>query len=177
MPKLPKDILIERILNELKVCKRHFKHNFFIMSKSLNEFPIEVDVEMFNTPAPIRHGSRIETKYEHKFTLMIPEDYPYHKPTVKWKTEIFHPNIMHPKNGGFVCTNLLTRWNFKSTLKMFIKGIESLLSNPNPMNPFETPSCSHAADYFKENDFKPPGIVETKKSLPKIIKKDKITNE
>ncbi len=170
MSKLPKDILIERILNELKVCKRHFKHNFFIMNTSLNEFPIEVEVEIFNTPAPAWHGGKVETKYEHKFTLIITEDYPYRKPSVRWHSDIFHPNIMHPKDGGFVCTNLLARWNFKSTLKMFIKGIESLLSNPNPENPFETKSCTQAAEYFKNYKFNPPGIVETKKKLPKIIK-------
>jgi ubiquitin-protein ligase len=170
MANLPKDILIERILNELKVCKRHFKHNFFIMNKSLNEFPIEVDVEMFNTPAPIWRGGKMEIKYSHKFILMIPDDYPFRKPMVRWQTNIFHPNIMHPKNGGFVCTNLLTRWNFKSNLKMFIKGIESLLANPNPQSPFETPSCSRAAEYFRENKFNPPGIVETKKKLPRIVK-------
>lgn len=170
MSKLPKDILIERIVNELKVCKRHFKHNFFIMNKSLNEFPIEVEVEIFNTPAPIKHGGKVETQYDHKFILIITEDYPYRKPSVRWHSKIFHPNIMLPKDGGFVCTNLLARWTFKSNLKMFIKGIESLLSNPNPENPFETSSCQQAADYFREFTFCPPGIVETKKHLPKIIK-------
>jgi ubiquitin-protein ligase len=140
------------------------------MNKSLNEFPIEVDVEMVNTPAPVRLGGKIETKYEHKFTLIITEDYPYRKPSIHWKTELFHPNIMEPKFGGFVCTNLLTRWDFKSNLKMFIKGIESLLSNPNPNNPFETPTCAQASKYFKEHQFNPPGIVETKKQLPKIVK-------
>ena len=170
MPKLPKDVLIERILNELKVCKRNFKHNFYIMNKSLNEFPIEVYVEMTSTPAPVWHAGKVETKYEHKFKMLIGEDYPYRKPAVRWQSEIFHPNIMMPQNGGFVCTNILTRWNFKSNLKMFVKGIESLLANPNPDNPFETHSCSSASEYFKEHDFNPPGIIITKKQLPKIVK-------
>lgn len=169
MPKLPKEILIDRILNELVVCKRKFKHNFFIMNKSLNELPIEVDVEMFNTPAPVRHGKKVEIVYSHKFKLYITEDYPYKKPSVHWETDIFHPNIMDPIEGGFVCTNILSRWNFRSNLYMFIKGIEALLSNPNPDNAFETPTCEQAADYFKRYDFKPPEIVESKKKLPKII--------
>jgi ubiquitin-protein ligase len=170
MPKLPKEILIDRILNELMVCKRKFKHNFFIMSKSFNEFPIEIQVEMFNTPAPVWRGDHAEPKYEHNFKLLIPEDYPYRKPSVRWETDIFHPNIMEPKDGGYVCINLLSKWSFKSTLRMFVKGIESLLANPNPDNPFETTSCDRASDYFKRYDFKPPAVIETKKQLPKIIK-------
>ena len=169
MPRLPKEILIDRILNELMVCKRKFKHNFFIMNKSLNDFPIEIYVEMFNTPAPVWRNDRVEPKYEHKFKLYISEEYPYRKPSIRWITEIFHPNIMSPENGGFVCINLLTRWSFKSNLRTFIKGIESLLSNPNPDNPFETPSCAQASDYFKRYDFQPPTVIETKKNLPKII--------
>ncbi len=170
MPRLPKQILIDRILNELMVCKRKYRHNFYIMNKSLDELPIEIYVEMFNIPAPIWRDNKVETRYDHRFKMLIQDDYPYHKPSIRWRTEIFHPNIMSPKNGGFVCTNILSRWNFNSTLKMFIKGIESLLSNPNPDNPFETPSCKHATEYFKKYDFNPPAVVETKKQLPKIIK-------
>lgn len=173
MAKLPKEILIDRILNELMVCRRKFKHNFFIMNKSLQEFPIEIDVEMNNTPAPVWRRGKVEPKYEHRLKLIIPEDYPYRKPSVRWQTEIFHPNIMSPKNGGYVCINLLARWNFRSTLRKFVKGIESLLANPNPDNPFETPSCMRAAEYFKRYDFQPPSVIETGKQLPKIVKKKK----
>jgi ubiquitin-protein ligase len=169
MAKLPKEILVDRVLNELMVCKRKFRHNFFIMNRSLKEFPIEIEVEMFNTPAPIRRGGRVDIQYEHKFTLFITDEYPYRKPNVRWHSEIYHPNIMEPANGGYVCTNILSRWDFRSNLKKFIKGIESLLSNPNPDNPFDTPSCNHASDYFKRYDFKPPEIIETKKKLPKIV--------
>ena len=170
MSQLPKEVLIDRVLNELKVCKRKFKHNFFIMNKSLNELPIEIYVEMYNTPAPVRHGGKVEIRYNHRFKLFITEDYPYRKPSVRWQTEIFHPNIMSPRDGGYVCINLLARWNFRSTLMMFIKGIESLLANPNPDNAFETRTCEEAADYFKRYDFKVPEIVESKKHMPKIIK-------
>jgi ubiquitin-protein ligase len=169
MPKLPKEILIDRILNELMVCKRKFRHNFYIMNKSLNELPIEVDVEMLNTPAPVKRDGKVEINYNHRFKLFITEDYPYRKPNIRWESEIFHPNIMDPDEGGFVCTNILARWTFRSNLYKFIKGIESLLSNPNPDNPFETPSCEKASDYFKRYDFKPPEIVESKKSMPKIV--------
>ena len=172
MPTLPKEVLIDRVLNELMVCKRKFKHNFFIMNKSLKELPIEIEVEMFNTPAPVKHAGKVEIMYEHKFRLFITEDYPYRKPNVRWETSIFHPNIMDPEDGGYVCTNILASWTFKSNLMKFIKGIESLLSNPNPDNPFETPSCEQATDYFKRYDFKPPEIVESKKRMPKIVIED-----
>lgn len=35
-----------------------------------------------------------EERYEHKFTIYLPADYPTKAPIVKWHTPIFHPNIL-----------------------------------------------------------------------------------
>ncbi|MDH4123042.1 MAG: ubiquitin-conjugating enzyme E2, partial [Thermoplasmata archaeon] len=104
----------------------------------------------------------------HRFQIIITENYPYEKPIVKWQTPIFHPNIMEASDGGYVCTKLLENWDFKSTLSAFINGLEILLMNPNPENPFGSDSCTRAAEYFREHRYSPP-IVRLPKHDPKIV--------
>lgn len=74
---------------------------------------------------------------------------------------------MPPEEGGYVCTKLLEEWKFKSNLVTFIKGIETLLANPNPKNPFGTDTCTRAAEYFNKNPY----------IIPKVDKKPKIIGE
>jgi ubiquitin-protein ligase len=102
--------------------------------------------------------------------MEISEDYPYQKPLVIWATPIFHPNIMVPEDGGFVCTKLLENWGFDSNLLLFIKGIEALLSNPNPTSPYGTESCTRAAELFNRQPYVPPGgAPPPKRKLPRIV--------
>ena len=65
---------------------------------------------------------------------------------------------MDPDDGGYVCTKLLKDWSFNSNLFSFIKGLELLLSNPNPDDPYENDSCTRAAEYFNKNNYVPPEI-------------------
>ena len=115
-------------------------------------------VTLVNTPGPIFDGDKIRTKYTHKLEVIVTDDYPFQTPIVRWRSKIFHPNIMIPDDGGYVCTRLLDDWSFGSNLLSFIKGIESLLANPNPDNPYESKGCTEAAEYFNKNKFVPPEI-------------------
>jgi len=125
---------------------------------------MEVSITMIKTPGPIMHEQRIMHKYTHKLKIYITENYPYEKPIVRCQSEIFHPNIMIPDDGGYVCTRLLDDWCFSSNLMSFIKGLESLLTHPNPKNPYGSDSCTKAAEYFNKNPYKPPQILEAKKA-------------
>ncbi len=158
---LPKDLLIKRIKNELKECRKNCRHEF--KYKREIDFPFEIDVVLRDCPGPIWKNGKVETKYEHELKIIITDAYPYQKPIVRWKSDIFHPNIMPPEDGGYVCTKLLDKWTFNSTLSVFIKGIEVLLSNPNPKNPFENNECTKAAEHFNRNPYRPkrkPIIIE-----------------
>jgi len=101
--------------------------------------------------------------------MKITEEYPYEKPIVRWRTPIFHPNIMLPEDGGHVCTKLLDTWGFNSNLLAFIQGVESLLTNPNPLSPWGSKSCMAAAKYFNDTPYTPPTIVKTDEKGPKIL--------
>jgi len=114
-------------------------------------FPIELEIELVRVPGPIWDRGRQAWRYNHRFTVSIGLNYPYEKPAVRWLTPLFHPNIMMPEDGGHLCTKLLEDWRFNSTMITFIKGVESLLSRPNPASPFGTESCARAARHFSVN--------------------------
>lgn len=172
MPKLPKEILRKRLMQEIKMCKRKLTHGIKVDDPELKEFPITVEVKINKVPGPVVRNNRVTHKWDHRFTMRISEDYPYEKPVVRWQTEIFHPNIMMPADGGYVCTRLLDTWDFQSNLLSFIQAVESLLSNPNPRSPYGSESCMDAAHYFIDHNYMPPGIVSTTKGGPKIVSGD-----
>ncbi len=149
----------ERLIHEIELCNEVFDHEFEVRDPEFSEFPAIVFVTMKNIPGPILMGSRIIHNYIHRIRLEIPNEYPYHKPTARFLTDIFHPNIVPPKRGGWVCIKMLNDWDFSSNLKDLIQGIESLLINPNPFNPYRDETTIEAARYFLRNPYKPPKII------------------
>ena len=68
------------------------------------------------------------------FSIVFPDSYPYESPRVSFSTLIYHPNIFRP---GEIDIDILGR-KYSPTLKIrdLIKGIKSLLINPNHDLPF-----------------------------------------
>jgi len=153
---LPKDLLSSRLKNEIRECRKDFEHHFSISDPDFRKFPITIMVTLVNTPGPVMEGGKVRSRYNHKLKIIITEDYPFQTPIVRWRSKIFHPNIMPPSDGGYICTKLLDEWNFRSTLPAFIRGIESLLLNPNPDNPYDNDTCTKAAEYFNKHPYNPP---------------------
>ena len=153
---LPPDVLRKRLRNEVLICQRELRHHFSVSDPTLSDFPLVVNVHLLRVPGPAWDGVKVVDRFVHKMVILISEDYPSEKPIVKWQTPVFHPNIMPPEDGGYVCTKLLENWDFGSTLAVFIRGVESLLANPNPRNPFGCDSCTRAAAYFNRNPYVAP---------------------
>jgi ubiquitin-conjugating enzyme E2 C len=86
--------------------------------------------------------------------VIINEEYPYEKPRARWETPIFHPNIMPPEDGGYVCIKLLDKWSFGSTLLSFVKAVEHLVGNPNALNPFGMDLCIESSQFYLNNEAK-----------------------
>jgi ubiquitin-protein ligase len=158
---LPKNILRKRLKNEIELCKGNFDHEFEIEDPEFEDFPISILVTLKNIPGPVLSDNNIVHSFEHRLKIEISEEYPYHKPTARFLTEVFHPNIVPAKRGGWVCIKLLDDWDFSSNLVTFLKGIEALLSNPNPKSPYQDKECIKAAFYFVKNTYIPPSIVST----------------
>ncbi|MFA5771937.1 MAG: ubiquitin-conjugating enzyme E2 [Thermoplasmata archaeon] len=147
---LPRDILRKRLKNEIQICKDKLAHRVSPRDMSLSVFPTSFDVELYGVPALAAVGDSIVSIYNHSLVIEITEEYPYQKPVVRWQTPIFHPNIMSPEDGGYVCTKLLQNWSFASNLYSFILSLEVLLTHPNPKSPHGTRTCTMAAEYFNK---------------------------
>ena len=141
---LPEEVLVARLRNELAICERYLRHPISRSEENLSRFPMDSEIKLQKVPGAFVQNGRVMIRYNHCFRIVVTGDYPFEKPLVIWQTPIFHPNIMMPEDGGHLCTKLLEGWSFNSTLLSFIKGVESLLLNPNPNNPFGTDSCTAA---------------------------------
>jgi len=144
---LVKPVLIKRINNEILGLNDHLRIRIPPVPENAG-FPIEISISLKNTPARI---SRDEIGNDHVFAIVVSDNYPYERPRARWMTQIFHPNIMMPGDGGFVCVKTLDNWSFGSSLLSFVKGVEQLISDPNPMNPYGTDSCMEAAKWYVKN--------------------------
>ncbi len=162
---LPLDILRKRLTNEIQLCEDQLPHEIEVIDPEFKEFPTTIFVSFKSIPGPVRSGNKVTHLYNHKMRIDITKDYPYQKPIVRWQTEIFHPNIVPPSRGGWVCIKLLDDWSFSSNLLTFLNGIESLLVNPNPMSPYRDETTLEAARYFMKNPYKPPMIVKGKSGM------------
>ncbi len=166
---LPSDVLAKRVNNEIRECKRAFEHHFTVTEPGLPSFPVTLQVKLVNTPGPVMDNGRVHSRYTHLLTVTVTENYPYQTPIARWRSPIFHPNIMPPKDGGYICTKLLDEWTFRSNLPAFIRGIESLLLNPNPDDPYDNDTCTRAAAYFNSTSYTPPVTAQPQKSHTKPV--------
>jgi ubiquitin-protein ligase len=167
---LPFDILRRRVRNEIDLCRERLKAHSLEVVGDPEGMPLTLKVTLRGVPGPDLVDGRLVHRIDHVLVMEISEEYPYQKPLVIWATPIFHPNIMTPEDGGFVCTKLLENWGFDSNLLLFIKGIEALLSNPNPLSPYGTDSCTRAAELFNREPYVPPsGSPPPTRNRPKVV--------
>jgi ubiquitin-conjugating enzyme E2 A len=80
-----------------------------------------------------------------KLILKFTEDYPNKAPTVKFKSNMFHPNIY--ADGGICLDILQNQWSPIYDVSAILTSIQSLLCDPNP----NSPANIEAAKLFTEN--------------------------
>jgi ubiquitin-conjugating enzyme E2 D/E len=77
--------------------------------------------------------------------IVIPPDYPFNAPKIRFVTSVYHPNI---DNQGRICLDILKdKWSPGLTIINTLLSITSLLTDPN----VKAPLMPDIADQFIEN--------------------------
>lgn len=96
--------------------------------------PVDAN-DMFNWSATIMGPS--DSSYQGGvffLTIRFPSDYPFKPPKVTFTTKIYHPNI---NPNGAICLDILKdQWSPALTISKVLLSISSLLTEPNPDDPF-----------------------------------------
>jgi len=103
----------------------------------------------------------IETPFEDgtfKLELIFTEEYPNRPPLVKFKSEMFHPNVYAD---GSICIDILqNRWSPTYDVSSILTSIQSLLDEPNPNSPANNCAALLYTDNRREYEKKILKIVE-----------------
>ena len=60
--------------------------------------------------------------------LSFPKDYPFSPPQVRFKSEVFHPNV---SDSGYICLDILgSKWSPSYDVRSILLSIQSLLVDP-----------------------------------------------
>ncbi|MHA2294882.1 MAG: ubiquitin-conjugating enzyme E2 [Candidatus Hodarchaeales archaeon] len=67
--------------------------------------------------------------------IIIPREYPFKPPRVRWVTPTWHPNIFNAN----ICIGILGKdWTPVNSLVDLVESLRFLLTNPNPDDPLNT---------------------------------------
>ena len=126
-----------RLVNDLKRVEQEDSNGIFASPQQTNILCWEA-VIFGPDDTPWEGGS-------FKLLLEFSEEYPTKPPSIKFMTNMFHPNIYAD---GKICLDILSnQWSPIYDVLTVLTSIQSLLTDPNP----DSPANAEAARLYTEN--------------------------
>lgn len=126
-----------RLVNDLKRIELEDSHGIF--ASPLKENILYWEAVIFGPDDTNWEGGCF------KLVLEFSEEYPTKPPSVKFLTNMYHPNIY---SDGKICLDILTnQWSPIYDVLSVLTSIQSLLTDPNP----NSPANAEAARLYTEN--------------------------
>ncbi|KAI8848937.1 ubiquitin-conjugating enzyme E2 [Chytridium lagenaria] len=118
----------KRLMKELRDVERDPNDQVLALRPATDDDLFLWRAIIAGTKGTAYEGGRFELE------IQIPQSYPIHPPTIRFKTKICHPNI-HWRTGE-ICLDLLkTAWSPAWTLQAACLAIGVLLTTPEPDSP------------------------------------------
>lgn len=111
-------------------------------------FPQDDNLNMLKSNITGPEGTPYE-KGVFTLQILIPEKYPFAPPSIKFITQVYHPNI---DDNGRICLDLIKMppsgcWKPTIGLEGLLIAVRMLLENPNP----DDPLMADIAEEYKNN--------------------------
>jgi len=126
-----------RLINDFKRFEKEDSNGIF--ASPLNDDVLTWEAVIFGPDDSPWEGGTF------KLLLEFTEEYPTKPPSIKFITNMYHPNIY---SDGKICLDILTnQWSPIYDVHTVLTSIQSLLSDPNP----DSPANAEAARLYTEN--------------------------
>lgn len=148
---LPIELLYRRLEREigLLAASSDFSVAPLTLQPGRMSFPVKLEVRLNGILGLKRFNGEVVETRDNRFSVVLRRDYPFMKPVVRWRSDIFHPNISCPAEGGVVCMRLLQEWRADRTLLSLAEGLAALVEHPNLNEPLNFESCMKACEHLK----------------------------
>ncbi len=114
---------------------------------------IELEITLKDTPGPVKVDREVGLIFTHEFDLVLPRDYPFSPPRIRWRTPIFHPNIRRSTDDHPIRMKYLDEWDIGKNISVLIEKIRDLLSSPDPERELDLKRCNDALREYRSGSF------------------------